>query len=94
MRLWLLIVIIYLAADRLGSSQTNSPATTNGVLIIKARPLPPSTRPAEPAGESKPTPPAASANAPSSRVERVRHLEPAQTELEQVTPKLRPASFD
>jgi hypothetical protein len=93
MRLCLLIVVIYLAADRLGSSQTNSPGSTNGILIIKARTLPPSTRPAEPAGESKPAL-ATSAAAPSSRVERVRHLEPAQTELEQVTPKLRPASFD
>lgn len=92
MRLCLLIVVIYLAADRLGSSQTNSPGSTNGILIIKARTLP-STGPAEPAGESKPAL-ATSAAAPSSRVERVRHLEPAQTELEQVTPKLRPASFD
>jgi hypothetical protein len=91
MRLWLVILLTYLAAVRLGSSQTNAPASSNGVLIIKARALPPSTRPAEPAGESKPAPPAAS---PSSRVERIRRFEPAQTELEPVTPKLRPTSFD
>ena len=87
-----IVLLLMMSSSRTQSSTNDvyTVRTTNGAIIIRARTRPISRAPAEPAGAAPVLPNVDH----GARVQRVHHIEPMHNEVQSVTVKIRPATFD